>query len=132
MAMLKILKIISCLFIITAMGCAANMHHHAGHHHEQTSKITETIKPSGMHEDCIELMPSQILDYSFESSNRVNFNIHYHENSDIIYFTAVDNTSKEYGSFNPKKKQYYCLMWTNPSNESISITYTYNVRKSQK
>lgn len=132
MAMLKILKIISCLFIITATGCAAAMHYHADHHHGQISKITETIKPSGIHEDCIELMPGQILDYSFKSSKRVNFNIHYHENSDIIYSVTADNTSEEHGHFIPKKKQYHCLMWTNPNDESISITYTYNVRKSQK
>lgn len=71
MAMLKILKILLYPFIITATGCAADMHYQADHHHRQISKITETIKTSGIHEDCIELTPGLMLDHSFKSSKRL-------------------------------------------------------------
>jgi len=132
--MLTLLKIVFFSFIIASvLGCASQKaHHHAAHmHHEYTEKIKEAIKPLGMHEDCMELMPNQMLDYSFESSNSLNFNIHYHDDSEIIYLVIADNTFKEHGSFCPEKQQYYCLMWTNPHNEIVNISYTYTARQMQ-
>ncbi len=132
--MLKLLKLSAFIFLIISMsGCASHKaHHHAAHMiHEQTEKVTETIKPFGIHEDCMELTPDKILYYSFESSNVLNFNIHYH-NSEVSYPIVANNTSRENGSFRPKKRQYYCLMWINPHNETLNISYTYTLRQVQE
>ena len=89
----------------------------------------ETIKPSGIHEDCMELVPGQILDYSFEASTPLNFNLHYHEDHNVSYEISKDGISSDKGTYACKKKQYYCLMWTNPGSEPISLNYSYSTKK---
>jgi hypothetical protein len=92
-------------------------------------KISETLKPSGVHEDCMELSSGQGIEYSFTSSKPLNFNIHYHEDRGIFYAVQKDNTTHEDGRFQAEKKQYYCLMWTNPQSEHVDLAYTVTVEK---
>jgi len=124
------------LIAITGYGCAATHSGHSGHHAHPASsdsgKITEALKPSGIHEDCFEMLPGEMLDYSFESTKTVKFNIHCHEGSDIIYNVIKNDITSDKGNFSPRIKQYYCLMWTNPHHEALTITYSYNVGKGQK
>jgi len=78
------------------------------------------------------MAPGQILDYSFEATKPVDFNIHFHEDSGISYPIEKKGVSSDHGSFTPQKKQFYCLMWTNFQHEFVTLTYTYGVRKEQK
>ena len=91
-------------------------------------KKSETIKPSGTYEDCMELLPGQILEYSFEATKRLNFNIHCHEDQDVFYAIRKDGVSDDKGTYRPEKKQYYCLMWTNPGAEAVSLVHSYSVK----
>ena len=109
--------------IVIALGCTAVQ---AGQ-----GKIMETLKGSGLHEDCEELTPGQVLDYQFESSKPLDFNIHYHDDSGISYPVKKDNIAKDQGVFRPDKKQFYCLMWTNPGSTPVEISYTKMIRKEQ-
>jgi hypothetical protein len=90
---------------------------------------SETIKPSGIHEDCMEMVPGQILEYSFEASNPLNFNVHYHEDHNVVYGITKDGVSSDKGTFLCEKKQYYCLMWTNAGSEPVNLTYSYRMGK---
>ena len=90
---------------------------------------TETIKPSGIHEDCMELLPGQSLDYSFEASKPLNFNVHYHEDRNVVYGIIKDVVSSDKGTFRSEKKQYYCLMWSNPGSEPVGLTYSHSIKK---
>lgn len=87
-----------------------------------------TIEPSKTYEDCIELSPDQVLDYAFESLRPLDFNIHCHENDKIVYPVAKDDVFSDSGSFQPEKRQYYCLMWTNHHTESVGLEYKYRVQ----
>lgn len=91
--------------------------------------ISETLKPAGIHEDCFEGHPGDIFEYSFDASKPVNFNIHSHEGSGVVYTVQKDNTNREEGNFQPKKKEHYCLMWTNFQAEPLSLTYSLKARK---
>ncbi|HXX80095.1 MAG TPA: hypothetical protein VEI46_00970 [Thermodesulfovibrionales bacterium] len=90
---------------------------------------SETIKPSGIHEDCTELVPGETLDYFFNASRPLNFNVHYHEDHNVVYVITKDGVSSDKGTFRCEKKQYYCLMWTNSGSESVSLTYSYSTEK---
>jgi hypothetical protein len=92
-------------------------------------KSSLTIKPSGIHEDCMELLPGQILEYSFEASKPLNFNVHYHEDHDVVYGITKDGVSGDKGTFRCEKKQYHCLMWTNPGSEPVDLFYSYSIKK---
>lgn len=93
------------------------------------AEVKESLKPSGIHEDCMVLTEGQGMEYSFSSSVPLSFNIHYHEGADIFYSVQKDNTSHEAGRFEAPKEQHYCLMWTNPSKEFATITYRVKVEK---
>lgn len=120
--MLKWFRImmLSCLMVFVTGGCASLA---------AADKKSETIKPSGIHEDCMELLPGQSLDYSFESSKPLNFNLHYHEDHNVVHGIMKDSVSSDKGTFRCEKKQYYCLMWSNPGSEQVSLSYFYSIKK---
>src|SRR3990172_13426438 len=75
--MVRKVQLILCLGLVLVIGAACATVQ------GQKGMTTETIKPSGIHEDCFEMAPGQILDYSFEATKPVDFNIHFHEDSGI-------------------------------------------------
>jgi hypothetical protein len=97
---------------------------------QDLNEFTVTIRPSGIYEDCFEIGPGDVLEYSFEASRKVNFNIHYHEDSNIIYGIERIEVTNDKGQFHPKVKQHHCMMWTNPNKEEgSSLTYSYRIKK---
>lgn len=120
MARLCRMMVLSCFIVVITGGCASLA---------VADNKSETIKPSGIHEDCMELVPGQILDYVFEASKPLNFNVHYHEDHDVVYGITKDGVSSDKGMFRCERKQYYCLMWTNPNSEPASLNYSYSIGK---
>lgn len=120
MARLCRMMVLSCFIVVITGWCASVF---------AADKTSETIKPSGIHEDCMELLPGQVLEYFFEASKPLNFNVHYHEDHDVVYGIRKDGISGEKGTFRCEKKQYYCLMWTNPDSEPVSLVYSYSITK---
>jgi hypothetical protein len=111
--------VLSCFIAVITGGCASLV---------STDKPSLTIKPSGINEDCMELLSGQILEYSFEAPQPLNFNIHYHEDHDVIYGIKKDGVSGDKGTFRCEKKQYYCLMWTNPGPDPVDLIYSYSIK----
>ncbi len=95
----------------------------------QMQQQTETIGPSKIHEDCVELTVNSTLNFSFKASSPVDFNIHYHEGKDIHYPLRKDKVSEFEGTFSPSKDQFYCFMWTNIQSETVTLVYSYKVEK---
>jgi len=120
--MLKILEavVLTCLLILVVFGCNPM---------QVKNESEVTLAPSKVHEDCMELIPTDVLYYSFKTEGPVNFNIHYHEGAKITYPVTKDNTAGEEGRFYPDRKQYFCLMWTNPQSGSVRLTYTFRIEK---
>lgn len=87
------------------------------------------IAPSRVHEDCMEIKKGERLVYSFQASQPLSFNLHYHDDSHITYAIEKENVRESSGTYRAEKDQYYCLMWTNPQKEEAQITYTYSVEK---
>lgn len=94
-----------------------------------------TIKPFQAYEKCLELLPNQILEYSFNSSEPLKFNVHYHAKKDDFYAVSENNITDWKGSFSPaehkyysKNQKYYCLMWENPSSDRNKILIKYTVK----
>jgi hypothetical protein len=86
-----------------------------------------TIKPSGILEDCLEMMPGQEVDYSFEASGPIDFNIHSHEKSGVVHEISKEGVSADKGTFCCTRTQYYCFMWTNPGTVPVSVRYHYSL-----
>lgn len=114
--------LLSCLFVIIAAGCASLT---------VKDKTVETIGPSRIHEDCLELLPGHVLEYSFEATEAINFNIHYHEDHNVLYVVSKDAVATAQGGFQSEKKHHYCLMWTNPNKKPVTLNYHYGIRTIQ-
>ena len=114
------MMVLSCFIVVITGGCASLV---------VADKTRETIKPSGIHEDCMELLSGQILEYSFEASTPLNFNVHSHDDHDVVYGITKDGVSGDKGTFRCEKKQYHCLMWTNPGSEPVGLVYSYSIKK---
>lgn len=99
---------------------------------------TVTIRPSGSYEECIELRPGLVFDFEFDTSDFVNFNIHYHADSGMHY--PVNNVGVRFGKgtidpdtfkFHSEEQQNYCLMWDNLNDEPVDVSFRCVLRKKQ-
>ena len=95
---------------------------------EAKSVAKQDIAPYGVHEDCADLAPGDRLDYRFESSSPVKFNIHYHDANTIVMPITRDDVTSDAGVFAPRIKQGYCLMWEAGAAGAI-IAYRMQVRR---
>jgi hypothetical protein len=118
----KYIQIFFLLCLITS-GCATLA---------SKGRTSEILKPSEDYEDCLELLPGQTLDYSFEASDPLDFNIHCHEEHNIVYGVSKEAVSKDAGIFVADKDQYYCLMWTNKRSKPVSFVYKWRVPRQRK
>lgn len=92
------------------------------------SELEVTVNPSKSHEECTEMMPRDVLVYSFKSSDQVDFNIHFHEGGNITYPVSKKSAGEE-GKFQAEKEQIYCIMWTNIQTTPVRINYTFKLEK---
>ena len=121
-----ILLIFPILFIIQACSTA----------HVKESSYNESIQigPDDSYEECVELVPNQLMHYAFTSSDKVNFNVHYHTAESILYPVNEKNITSWKGSMSPddfdyysREQEFFCLMWDNLHSESVNITFNYRV-----
>jgi hypothetical protein len=71
----------------------------------------ESLPPYGEHEECLHLDAGDRVEFAFESTDPVDFNIHYHEGKTIVTPILKEKSLAEAGVFAPPTAQNYCLMW---------------------
>lgn len=96
---------------------------------------TVQMNPGHSYEECVDLYPGQVLRSSFNSTDTVNFNIHYHIDESILYPISKQNIPSWEGSISPddfdyysKEQEFFCLMWDNLNSDSVKVTFNYDVR----
>jgi hypothetical protein len=93
------------------------------------------IKPSRSYEECVQTLPGQAIEYSFQASKPVDFNIHYHRGETIIFPVSEKETMASQGALDchqameepSEKSEYFCLMWENPHDVSVGLDFEYTV-----
>ena len=71
----------------------------------------QPIAPYDWHEECLHLDAGDRVEFTFESTEPVDFNIHYHEGNAVVMPIVRDKTRADAGIFTPPAAQDYCLMW---------------------
>ena len=71
----------------------------------------QPLAPYEMHEECLRLEPGDRADFTFESTEPIDFNVHYHEGKTILMPLVREKTRGDAGVFAPWVAQDYCLMW---------------------
>ena len=51
------------------------------------------------------------VEFAFESTEPVDFNVHYHEDKTVVMPIVRDKSRADAGVFAPAIAQDYCLMW---------------------
>jgi hypothetical protein len=98
---------------------------HGTEKHSKGGKIE--IKPSDVHEKCLKLSPGKVMDYSFEASNTLAFNLHYHLIEKTV-FHVKEETAERKEVFHPVKDQnVYCMEWRNNGVEPVLLEYKYEI-----
>lgn len=69
------------------------------------------ILPNEWHEECMHLAVGDRLEFAFESTQPVDFNIHYHEGKTVVMPISRSKVHADSGVFASPVVQDYCLMW---------------------
>ena len=121
--------------LLLLSGCATS-----GSNEDDGTSINGTviIKPSRSFEDCIEVLPGQIMNYSFDASNFVNFNVHYHTENGLYYPVDKKGVMTWKGSLDLQELDYYtpeqeffCVMWDNLNPEPVQVSFSCEVKPTQ-
>lgn len=87
------------------------------------------LKPGKPHEKCMVLDSGQKLEYRFESTAKVNFNLHYNKGDSMYYPIKLDRTTGESGLYEARAREKYCLVWENRTDADVELNYSYKVGK---
>ena len=87
------------------------------------------LKPGKTHEKCMVLDSGQKLEYRFEATAKINFNLHYDKGDSLYYPVKLDRTTGESGIYETKSREKYCLLWENRTDADVEVTYTTHLSK---
>ena len=94
--------------------------------HGLTKKL-EVIKPGAEHEECFRLEQGDAVDYSFESSRAVYFNIHYHDANRVVEPVRLPDALLGSNTYKATAAQDYCMMWENRDNVDAKVQYGFRL-----
>ena len=69
------------------------------------------IAPYESHDECMRLALGDRLDWRYESSEPVAFNIQYRENQAVLSPVVREHSTTDSGTFEARLAQDYCLTW---------------------
>src|SRR4030095_4148895 len=82
----------------------------------------KTALPAGKFvELCANLPNEQQIQWQYEATAPLDFNIHYHVEKTVVYPTKLAQTARSDGTLAVTVAQDYCWMWLNESNAAIEL-----------
>ena len=88
----------------------------------------EVIQAGAAHEECFRLESGDQVDYQFESSKALSFNIHYHEGDKVLEPVKLANALYGRNTYKAAVAQAYCLMWANPGKAEAKLQYGFRIQ----
>jgi hypothetical protein len=70
-----------------------------------------TLEPKKVHEECQRVEKGEKRRYHWKSDAAVDFNIHFHRQTEVFYPVKRDGMRGDGGTFNAKSGEEYCWMW---------------------
>ena len=89
------------------------------------------LAPYVMHEECVDLVQGDRLDYRFESNEAVKFYIYYRDSNMVVEPITRDGVVEDAGVFAPRITARYFLSWEANATGAL-IGYHANVRRAAK
>ncbi len=79
------------------------------------------LKAGGSLELCGQLDAGLKIDWRYQSTQALDFNIHFHEGKDVVVPVKHKAKAELKEQFEVKQTQDYCWMWTNKTKEKASL-----------
>ena len=98
------------LLALIALTCTASVI--ADEPAKENATFKTGIAAGEIHEECLRLAKGESRRYEWRSNIALDFNIHYHEGSEVFYPVKRDSVKRSRSSFKAKVAQDYCWMWT--------------------
>lgn len=76
------------------------------------SPFALSLEAKKMHEECVRLGAGETRKYYWKADGPVDFNIHYHDATEVFYPVKRDAMRGDGGVFTARTAQDYCWMWT--------------------
>lgn len=64
-------------------------------------------------EECLSLDAGDRLEWRFDATARVDFNLHFHRGREVVTPVETRNTQQQSGVYIATLREDYCLMWSN-------------------
>ncbi|MEP6703081.1 MAG: hypothetical protein ABJB04_08815 [Betaproteobacteria bacterium] len=86
------------------------------------SPLSIAVQPGKIAEECFVLAEGERIDYQFESTTAVDFNLHTHRGNEIVLPVNVRATRAQSGTYSSPRREEYCMMWTNSATIPAHVT----------
>jgi hypothetical protein len=73
-------------------------------------------------EECFQLTERERIEYRFDATQTVDFNLHTHRGGEIVTPVDVKRTRAQSGTFASPRAEEYCMTWTNANAVPTHIT----------
>ena len=81
------------------------------------------------HEECLKLLQENEVVYSFEASDPLTFDIHYHDGTQIVDAFAKKRISDLKATLQPEIVQEYCMSWSNHQPKEVQLKYQFQIKE---
>jgi len=85
------------------------------------------LPSSATHEECLKLLQENEVEYSFEASHPLTFDIHYHDGTQIIDAFAKKTIASLEATLKPEIVQEYCMTWSNHQPQAVQLKYQFQI-----
>ena len=85
------------------------------------------IAPYATHEACLSMQPGERLDWRYESTAPLAFEIHYREGNAVLAPIVRSGTAADSGTFEARLRETYCAAWEAGANGAI-VSYRLSLR----
>jgi hypothetical protein len=95
----------------------------------QERPIQIAIAPGKAGEMCIPLNTGDTLAWHFKASHAADFNLHQHVGEQLLTPVQRPAATEDRAEHTADRRNDWCLMWTAPAGQRVTIAGTWSVRK---
>lgn len=98
----------------------------------KSGTIKNILVSGNDYELCADLVNNQKIEYRFQTSRPLVFNLHYHINEKVIYHVRNSLVVRRTGFYKATVSGEHCLMWSNMGKKSVSLEVSYKIQPIKK
>jgi hypothetical protein len=79
------------------------------------SPLAIEVRTGKIAEECFTLAAGERIEYQFEATLPLDFDLHTHRGGKIVMPVQIERTREQAGTYTSPQREEYCMMWTNRS-----------------